>query len=769
MKVIIVNDSPGDVFFEHLSGNKSFELARMGFMEIIRNTECPCDLILTVNQKLDFAIKIKEKYSSVRVAAVFGGKKDFQPIVTFVYSLHDYDDLGYGSWKEFEELLLEPRPRPKKYLTFSRESGRDSVFKPNLPLLNSSLAVPKTDFVGFMMESTEISHHYLNWLRSWVEGAKKKVFPIEAPRKKKIWQLQANFLNEYLGLPIFTAGDSVTLADAGGNELRFEKNDLVPKMIIEEAEIDGIKIRFSKAVNFRQLEGYNRVKAQLAIQTRKIIRMENDLEILRNDSTDQSYFWNHNAARFIKSSIIDPFFDSWKINYPREIVLDEASQKILRDESQTKALLDMISDKPISKILGPAGTGKTFVAAIAARYFIDAGFNVLLVSHSNLGVDRLVNETAKHVAAGDIYRLGNNEEKVEAEAKKFRQELPADCTSNYNQTVRSTREPFRRGIAVAATIDHYLTSRDFRDSNFTPDVIICDEASRGLFPEMLPLLLGALYKVILIGDNRQLGNVPIPKVLLEYLRGRTGMSKSLEVFNAGFFDSLVGSKYLPSSLLRINRRALPKLSGLTNFSFYGGELLPGRFNPYHEGSLVFLDTKNLSLTAEKREGKSWYNPLEVNIVIERFISQARKCILEGGKITDLVIITPYKAQVRLFKRKLRRELLFNKVIATQVNPENIDDILNQLVITVDAIQGGERKIVFVSQVRSNDRQDIGFNKDVRRLNVATSRAQEMLIIIGNSQTFVDCEHEPIKAAFGRMIKYIKKEGSYVGLRSKSAA
>jgi superfamily I DNA and/or RNA helicase len=234
----------------------------------------------------------------------------------------------------------------------------------------------------------------------------------------------------------------------------------------------------------------------------------------------------------------------------------------------------------------------------------------------------------------------------------------------------------------------------------------------------------------------------------------------VEYFNKGFFNSLIELEYFRPNLLNCNRRSLIGISNLVSRVFYEDRLVPGRFDPYNEGKIIFLDTKKIAKFEEKKKGTSFYNPIEAVYLVKQFIPLAVKQIKAGGKITDLVIISPYMAQVRWLKKKLRNQLLFNPTIKKQVTPENVDDILNQMVITVDAIQGGQRKIVFVSLVRSNDRNEIGFNNDIRRLNVALSRAQELLIIIGNSAPFLGCPYSDIRQAFLGIIKYIKAKGVY---------
>ena len=89
---------------------------------------------------------------------------------------------------------------------------------------------------------------------------------------------------------------------------------------------------------------------------------------------------------------------------------------------------------------------------------------------------------------------------------------------------------------------------------------------------------------------------------------------------------------------------------------------------------------------------------------------------------DFGIISPYRAQVRMIRRLLKMQRFFRR-LRGQIS-----------VHTVDGFQGQERDVVLISMVRDNDDGQIGFLSDLRRMNVAITRARMKLIIIGNSET-----------------------------------
>jgi hypothetical protein len=754
MKIIVINDLPSDVFSEHLLGKKSFSLTRLRFSEIISGGRVHPDLFLMVNQKIDLAADLKKLYPKVKVVSVVGGKSDFQPVVTFIYDKHDHDIFTYSSWAEFDSLLLNDYVRQVKKLNFKHDYyGDDSlVYEVNQELVKCHQPAISLEFKNYLTESSSLSSKFIGWMTGWIEGAKHLFFPVKNfARQKNISKINLTLKNEYNGLPIFNKGDNINLLD--DNQLAIPL--LETKTTISNSKNDKISVSFSRSVIFYQLKKLKVVKPNLSLLNRKMTRMRlNLLSIL--DGFMGSDEQLSAPASFICSAISGLPLEKRTINYPREVLLDNLSSKILRDPSQIDAFLEMINDRPISAILGPAGTGKTFTSAAAICNLVRRGQKVLIVSHSNLGVDNLFFEVSKMVSHARLFRFGNDESVVDIRNRhllnRHKLELDQYLEDGY-------------GMVAACTIDTFLTAKVFNCGKFKIDFIFCDEASRGLYFEITSLILAARKKLVLIGDNRQLGNIPIPELILSILKEKTGLDDSrMKIFNKGLFNNLVESNYLPVFMLKQNRRSLPKISQLVSFTSYQNSLVAGRFNPYNEGKIVFLDTKKFDLAGERLDGHSMFNPIEVNLLIKRFIACAVKHVNGGGSIMDMAIIAPYQAQINLLKKKLRKELLFNKYFAKQVNPDNIDKVLDHLIKTVDSIQGGERKIVFVSLVRSNNNQEIGFNKDVCRLNVAMSRAQETLIIVGNSQTFLGCEHQDVSEAFSRMLKFIKKNGSYVVLK-----
>jgi superfamily I DNA and/or RNA helicase len=134
------------------------------------------------------------------------------------------------------------------------------------------------------------------------------------------------------------------------------------------------------------------------------------------------------------------------------------------------------------------------------------------------------------------------------------------------------------------------------------------------------------------------------------------------------------------------------------------------------------------------EGSNSYdNPVESEIVLD-ILDRALKSSLSES---DIAVIAAYKDQVDLINQ--------------HNSYENVE------IDTVDAFQGREKEMIVFSAVRSNSENNIGFLRDLRRLNVALTRAKRKMIFIGDSSTI--CEHD----AYAKLLKYIKKSGLYYKL------
>jgi superfamily I DNA and/or RNA helicase len=143
---------------------------------------------------------------------------------------------------------------------------------------------------------------------------------------------------------------------------------------------------------------------------------------------------------------------------------------------------------------------------------------------------------------------------------------------------------------------------------------------------------------------------------------------------------------------------------------------------------VFWDTKGKFLEKQKSSSPSKYNPLEA-----KFVKKIVEKLLQNGAKEEYIgIITPYKD-----------------------HEEYLKSIIQGIEIkSVDGFQGREKEIIILSLVRANEKEEIGFLSDVRRLNVAITRPKRKLIIVGDAKTLSSAE------VYKKLIEHIKHKGVY---------
>ena len=239
------------------------------------------------------------------------------------------------------------------------------------------------------------------------------------------------------------------------------------------------------------------------------------------------------------------------------------------------------------------------------------------------------------------------------------------------------------------------------------DVAVIDEASQATIPSVL-IPIAKAHRFILAGDHKQL-----PPTIISDRAG--ALSKTL-------FEELIRIYPFKSQLLDIQYRMNSLLMKFPNEEFYDNGLKSDSSvddikirdildSHQDEEALLFIDTSDIAYNRERhlKDSKSIVNEIEAEIAIRI----ADDYLSDGVNESDIGIISPYADQVKIIQENTEIE-----------------------VKTVDGFQGREKEIIIISTVRSNDNGNIGFLSDLRRLNVAITRAKRKLIIIGNKDTLI---------------------------------
>ncbi|MDE2143362.1 MAG: IGHMBP2 family helicase [Elusimicrobia bacterium] len=424
------------------------------------------------------------------------------------------------------------------------------------------------------------------------------------------------------------------------------------------------------------------------------------------------------------------------------------------NEYQQEAVKRALAADDVSLVHGPPGTGKTTVLVEIIRQHVSRGERVLATAPSNIAVDnileKLLDSGLRVVRLGhpartlESLRHGNLAAQTEVDpgyekvreldaarerlinrksriARRERNQLGYDERQNREREVgrmwREARdiefEIQRRIVASAHVVlaTHAGISKRFVKGDF--DLVAMDEASQATEAlSWVPLTLAK--KVVFAGDANQL-----PPTIYSKEAAEGGLAVTL-------FDRL--KDLLPANvqtLLRVQYRMHESIMKFPSEQFYEGKLiahesvarhtadeLPGvASTPLTSRPVTFIDTAGAGFDEswndmlESRENKGEAE-LAVKILYELLGS--------GMKPKDVAILTPYVAQAKLLKTLAR------------------DPGLE--IGSVDGFQGREKEAVILSLVRSNEGGQIGFLSDMRRLNVAITRARRCLIVIGDGVT-----------------------------------
>lgn len=417
--------------------------------------------------------------------------------------------------------------------------------------------------------------------------------------------------------------------------------------------------------------------------------------------------------------------------------------------TQEHAVNEVLLAKDVSIVHGPPGTGKTTTLVEAIYETLRRENQVLVCAQSNMAVDWISERLMDRGV--EVLRIGNPT-KVNDKMLGFTYERRFEAHPDYPQlwairkTIRELRSAKRRGSDSYHQKLDRLKSREteleLRINNElfnSARVISCTlagSASRVLegmkfatlfIDEAAQALEAACWiairkanRVIFAGDHCQL---PPTVKCLEAIKG--GLARTL-------MERIVNSNPQVVTLLKVQYRMNDDIMRFSSNWFYGGEVESAPEVRYRsildlDTPMTWIDTATLDIEAhEELVGETYgrINRAEARLTIDTlqhyFERLGRQRVLDER--LDVGIISPYRAQVQLLRRMLRKSAYFKP--------------LRHLITvnTVDGFQGQERDIIVISMVRQNEEGQIGFLRDLRRMNVAITRARMKLFIMGDSTT-----------------------------------
>ena len=414
--------------------------------------------------------------------------------------------------------------------------------------------------------------------------------------------------------------------------------------------------------------------------------------------------------------------------------------------SQERAVNEVLRAKDVAVVHGPPGTGKTTTLVEAIYETLRRESQVLVCAQSNMAVDWISEKLVDRGVA--VLRIGNPT-RVNDKMLSFTYERRFEAHPDYPQlwsirkAIRELRGQRKRSDSWHQKMDR-LKSRAtelelrIRSSLFgEARVIACtltgaanrvlegEKYSTLVIDEAAQALEAACWiairkagRVVLAGDHCQL-----PPTVKSIAALKGGLGKTL-------MERIVEQKPDVVTLLTMQYRMNERIMQFSSDYFYNGAVTTAP-EVSHRGILdydlpmVWIDTADVD-GKEEFVGESFgrINRAEAELTLatlqDYFDKIGKKRIFDES--IDVGIISPYRAQVQLLRKMIRQREYFR--------PYRRLITVN----TVDGFQGQERDIILISLVRSNDGGDIGFLRDLRRMNVAITRARMKLIILGSAQT-----------------------------------
>ncbi|MCE7061577.1 AAA domain-containing protein [Dyadobacter sp. CY343] len=429
--------------------------------------------------------------------------------------------------------------------------------------------------------------------------------------------------------------------------------------------------------------------------------------------------------------------------------------------SQNEAVNKILSANELAIVHGPPGTGKTttLVQAVKAMLLKDRK-QILVVAPSNTAVDllseKLSEEGLEVLRVGNPVRVSERLLSLTLDSKMAAHSRIKDIKALKKQAgeYKNMAHKYKRQFGKAereqrkalfdeahkimkevASIEQYVTddllaktqvvtatlvgANHYTVRSLNYHTVVIDEAGQALEPACwIPILKAE--KLVLAGDHLQLS-----PTIKSAEAARNGLSTTL-------LEKSVAAHPEAVVLLEEQYRMNEAIMGFSSKVFYQNKLkahtsvatstlFPG------DSPLAFIDTAGCGFD-EKLQGTSSTNPEEAAFLFKHLsqlvneLTEANKKPLDISQFPSIAIISPYKEQINILKEQL-------------LHAPALKDYLSKIAVnTIDSFQGQERDVVYISMTRSNPEAEIGFLSDIRRMNVAMTRARKKLVVIGDSAT-----------------------------------
>jgi len=446
--------------------------------------------------------------------------------------------------------------------------------------------------------------------------------------------------------------------------------------------------------------------------------------------------------------------------------------------AQNKALNNVLNAQDTAIIHGPPGTGKTTTLVQAIIETVKKEPQVLVCAQSNAAVDLLVEKlslkginvvrlghparvseeilqytldarTVKHESYKELRAVRRQADEYRKMAAKYKRHFGSEERNQRRELYKEARKLSQEAKQLAFYIQNDIISKaqvvactligaaHDNLSGLQFNTVFIDEASQALEPaSWIPIIKS--QRVIFAGDHHQL-----PPTIKSYKAASEGFQETL-------FEKAI-KRNNADVMLNIQYRMNEKIMQFSSSQFYDSQLIADKSVINHklfesDSVFEFIDTAGAGFTEEiNLKTLSLRNKEEASTLLKHLIAYSQDIETNDAlrNLSSIGIISPYKEQT----------LWLKKIILENDNlPPFFKNMMN--INTVDSFQGQERDVIYISLVRSNDKNKIGFLSDIRRMNVAITRARKKLVVIGDSATIAKNKF------YSDFLDYVDKQALY---------
>ena len=551
-------------------------------------------------------------------------------------------------------------------------------------------------------------------------------------------------------------------------------NQLVVEVFRQDDEEIEHNFEFGRPVTFFRIDENNQIKyfnftasVSYVDGDRMVIAVPDNGKLIDVQGTEHvgvQLFFDETSYKMMFDALDRVMKGKGRLSYLRDLFYSHQKAEVFSfaplhfpylNATQEEAVNKVLRAKDVAIVHGPPGTGKTTTLVEAVYETLRRENQVLVCAQSNMAVDWI---SEKLVDRGiNVLRIGNPT-RVNDKMLSFTYERRFEAHPDYEllwairKAIRDLRSHRKRGDAKyhqklerlkerATELEVRINAQLFGEARVIACTLVgsanrllegqkfgtlfIDEAAQALEAACW-IPIRRVSRVILAGDHCQL-----PPTIKSYAALKAGLGKTL-------MERIVENKPEVVTLLKMQYRMNEEIMRFSSDWFYGNQVESAPEVKYRsildlDIPMSWIDTSQFEFPEdsdisfkETFVGESFgrINKAEAELTLlalEQYFEKIGKARILDERL-DVGVISPYRAQVQYLRRLLKNKEFF-KPFRHLIS-----------VNTVDGFQGQERDIILISLVRANDEGQIGFLRDLRRMNVAITRARMKLIILGDAST-----------------------------------